>query len=536
MGCSGGSAVNEYTVQFCNLLPVPNQKNSFKINLIAEEEFQKIESVKFFNQINKSNNSEIIKFIQRPTLESNTIFYYYLKEEPLIKNYSQSTKYVPFNLPLLTKIILLSTDLAQEYPIQIIENETRHLEQNNFINYELDLNEIKKKIDEANNPNITRDNLSLKENTLNNEDESVNEKEGEILICEEVTGDTFKHVISKFENGAKNNHQNINVNLETDGDNHNIGENHNNIKSVKIYSCKLENLNIFYKIMNYLSDKNIKKFSFFENNINSDFEGWDAISDFLDKNFSLRYIDLHSSNLYDYHLNAITRPLIDKRIRFLNLSENFITYDGVQIIADFLKYNKTLQKLNLCRNAQCQFKTEGVKLITDALISNPNIEFIDFSYMNLTGCGVHIGNFLSSNKSIENICLRNVQLNAVDFKNIFEPLKYNGNLKEIDISMNDMGGDKSLQYIADAIKENKALKCIKMDQININNDNYEIIFNAIEKNKTISSYSVNYNSKVKPKIMLNFFIKQKQVKHLEYEPYDKENHEDKNKFYIISNN
>ena len=145
MGCSGGSAVNEYTVQFCNLLPVPNQKNSFKINLIAEEEFQKIESVKFFNQINKSNNSEIIKFIQRPTLESNTIFYYYLKEEPLIKNYSQSTKYVPFNLPLLTKIILLSTDLAQEYPIQIIENETRHLEQNNFINYELDLNEIKKK-------------------------------------------------------------------------------------------------------------------------------------------------------------------------------------------------------------------------------------------------------------------------------------------------------------------------------------------------------------------------------------------------------
>ena len=529
MGCSGGSAVNEYTVQFCNLLPVPNQKNSFKINLIAEEEFQKIESVKFFNQINKSNNSEIIKFIQRPTLESNTIFYYYLKEEPLIKNYSQSTKYVPFNLPLLTKIILLSTDLAQEYPNQIIENETRHLEQNNFINYELDLNEIKKKIDEANNPNITRDNLSLKENTLNNEDESVNEKEGEILICEEVTGDTFKHVISKFENGAKNNHQNINVNLETDGDNHNIGENHNNIKSVKIHSSKLDNLTIFYKIMNYLSDKNIKKFSFFENNINSDFEGWDAISDFLDKNFSLRYIDLHSSNLYDYHLNAITRPLIDKRIRFLNLSENFITYDGVQIIADFLKYNKTLQKLNLCRNAQCQFKTEGVKLITDALISNPNIEFIDFSYMNLTGCGVHIGNFLSSNKSIENICLRNVQLNAVDFKNIFEPLKYNGNLKEIDISMNDMGGDKSLQYIADAIKENKALKCIKMDQININNDNYEIIFNAIEKNKTISSYSVNYNSKVKPKIMLNFFIKQKQVKHLEYEPYDKENHEDKNK-------
>jgi Ran GTPase-activating protein (RanGAP) involved in mRNA processing and transport len=221
--------------------------------------------------------------------------------------------------------------------------------------------------------------------------------------------------------------------------------------------------------------------------------------------------------------------LIDKRIRYLDLSENFITLDGLEIIANFLKNNKTLQKLNLCRNAQCQFKPDGVKLITEALIQNPNIEFIDFSYMNLTGCGVYIGNFISENKNIKSIILRNVMLNAVDFKNIFVPLKNNDVLQEIDISLNDMGGDKSLQYIADAIIENKTLHTVKMDQININNDNYEIIFKAIEQNKTITSYSVNFNSKIKPMIMLNFFIKQKHVKHLEYDPFDKENPNDKKK-------
>lgn len=114
-------------------------------------------------------------------------------------------------------------------------------------------------------------------------------------------------------------------------------------------------------------------------------------------------------------------------------------------------------------------------------------------------------------------------------KNIFVPLKTNKLLKEIDISLNDMGGDKSLQYIADTIKENKTLTILKMDQINITNDNYQIIFNAIEQNKTINHYSVSYNSKLKPKIMLNFFIKQKQVKYLEYEPFDKDNPEDKKK-------
>ena len=532
MGC-GDSTSLDYTVQYCVLQPIPNKGNIFKIHLLAEENLMKIDSKKFINQIGRSNNQEIKTFLERPNFESNTIFYYYLREEPLVKTYSQSKNYVPFNLPYLTKIILLSTDLTQEYSNQIIENETKHLGQNNFINYELDLNEVKKKLDDANNPNITKDSLSLKENTMNNEDELIKEKEGEIIISEEITEETYKRIKVKFENGDNSNEQNANINIETSVDNHNNKSNNSKIKSVKIHASKFNNISIFYKILNYLSEKNIKKFSFFENNINADFEGWDAISDFFEHNYSLRYIDLHNSNLYDYHLSSITRSLADKRIRFLNLSENFITFDGIEIIANYLKYNKTIQKLNLCRNAQCQFKPDGVKLITEALISSPNIELLDFSYMNLTGCGEHIGKFISNNKSIENISLRNVQLNAIDFKNIFVPLQNNKVLKEIDISMNDMGGDKSLQYIADAIKENKTLICIKMDQININNDNYQIIFDAIEKNKTITNYSVSYNSKIKPKIMLNFFIKQKQVKHLEYEPFDKENPEDKNKDFTL---
>ena len=530
MGCSD-SVISDYTVQYCNLEPVLGQENTFKIILIGEENFPKLENVKFINQIEKSNNPEIQKFLDRPNFQSNTIFYYYLREEPLIKTFNQSTKYVPYSLHNLSKIILLSTDSVTQFPSQVIENETKHLNQKKIINYVLNLNEDKKLLDQANNPNITKDNLSLNENSLNAEDESVKEKEGEIIISEEVTKDTYVDLISKFEKGGKNYQQN-NINLETSEDNRitkNNGDNNHNIKSVKIYGSKFDNIDIFNKIMNYLAKKNIKKFSFFENNTNSDFDGWDAISDFFDINFSLRYIDLHGSNLYDYHLSQITRSLTNKRIRFLNLSENFLTVDGVEIIANYLKHNKTIQKLNLCRNAQCQFKAEGVKLITNALISNPNIKFLGVSYMNLTGCGENIGNFITNNNSIENICLRNVQLNAIDFKNIFIPLKTNKVLKEIDISLNDMGGDKSLQYIADAIKENKSLICMRMDQININNDNYQIIFDAIEKNKNISSYSVSFNSKVKPKIMLNFFIKQKHVKHLEYEPFDKENPEDKKK-------
>ena len=150
---------------------------------------------------------------------------------------------------------------------------------------------------------------------------------------------------------------------------------------------------IFNKIMKLISKKSIKKFYFVGNNINSDFEGWTIISSFLEQNYQLRYLDLHNSTIYDYHLNDIMRPLSDKRIRFLNLSENFITLDGVKIISEYLANNKTLQKLNLSRNAQSQFKTEGVEIILNSLLNNKNIEFIDFSFMNLTGCGEAICSF-----------------------------------------------------------------------------------------------------------------------------------------------
>ena len=527
MGC-GSSMILDYIVQFCDLIPISEQ-NSYKINLITEQKFTKLESVKLIDQINSSENLEIKKFLQRPNLQNNTIFYFYLSDEASLKTYIQSLKYVPYNLPLLSNIIILSTDSISEYPTQIIENETKYLKKNKFTRHILYLNEIKKELDIANNPNITKDSLSLRDDSMNNEDKSIMEKEGEIIISEEINRETYINLVSQFENDRKGK-KISNINLETSEDYHNINESKSqNIKTVKIFTSKLDNINVFHKIMEYLAEKKIKKFLFFGNNINSDFEGWDSISEFFEHNFSLRYIDLHNSCLYDYHLDSIIRPLTNKRIRYLNLSENFLTIDGIEIIANFLKYNKTLQKLNLCRNAQCQFKAEGVKLITEALISNPNIEFLDFGYMNLTGCGEAVGNFISKNKSIVSIHLRNVQLNIVDFKNIFVPLKENNVLKEIDISLKDMGGDKSLQYIADAIKENKTLNCIKMDQININNDNYQIIFNAIEKNKTISNYSVNYNSKIKPLIMLNFFIKQKQVKLLEYDPFDKDNIEDKKK-------
>lgn len=521
MGC-GDSRSLSYIVYYCRLDPIKERKNAFKVNKISEEKITKIEGTKFLNQIGHNKDAIITEFLNRPNFQTNTVFYCYVGEEPIIKSFSQMSNFAPSNSPTLSKIVLLSTDKA-DIPNQIIEKRTEDLEFDKLINKEFNFNAVRSLLEAAKNPNLTKDSLSLKDDN----DEEAEEKEDEIIISENVTKRTYTYVVSKFRKNKKNDY--IQINEETSPNEEEPSNDNSKIKTIKIYSSKFEDLNIFYQILTYLHDKKIKKFIFFDNNISQDFEGWSEISNLFKVNYSLRFIDLHSSNIYDYDLNDIMRSLIDKRIRYLNLSENFITLNGVNVICDFLRHNRTIQRLNLSRNAQVQFKSEGVKNVVEALMSSESIDSLDFSYMNLTGCGESIGKFITKNKSIQSITLRSVQLNAVDFKNIFVPLKTNKLLKEIDISLNDMGGDKSLQYIADTIKENKTLTILKMDQINITNDNYQIIFNAIEQNKTINHYSVSYNSKLKPKIMLNFFIKQKQVKYLEYEPFDKDNPEDKKK-------
>jgi hypothetical protein len=521
MGC-GDSRSLSYFVYYCRLDPIKERKNAFKVNKISEEKITKIEGTKFLNQIGHNKDAIITEFLNRPNFQTNTVFYCYVGEEPIIKSFSQMSNFAPSNSPTLSKIVLLSTDKA-DIPNQIIEKRTEDLEFDKLINKEFNFNAVRSLLEAAKNPNLTKDSLSLKDDN----DEEAEEKEDEIIISENITQRTYTYVVSKFKNNKKNDY--IRINVETSANEEESSNNNSKIRTIKIHSSKFDHIDIFYEILNYLHDKKIKKFIFFDNNINQDFEGWTEISNLFRVNYFLRFIDLHSSNLYDDNLNDIMSSLIDKRIRYLNLSENFITVNGVNTICDFLKHNRTIQRLNLSRNAQVQFKAEGVKNVVEALMASESIDSLDFSYMNLTGCGESIGNFITTNKSIQSIILRAVQLNAIDFKNIFVPLKTNKNLKEIDISSNDMGGDRSLQYIADTIKENKTLCILKMDQINITNDNYQIIFDAIEKNKTINHYSVSFNSKINPKIMLSFFIKQKQVKYLEYEPFDKDNPEDKKK-------
>ena len=344
--------------------------------------------------------------MKRETFNKNTIFYLYINNKIEIKNLFQMINLIPYNLDDLHKIVLLSTEKAEGFYNFLIEKKTLNLSYSKFIGSIIDLNDVKNIVKNINNINLTQDNINIKENE-EDEDDNIIYING--LIEEKKVKDIIDNYSKEFD-------------------------------KIIIKEIRFKNKDIFTQLNKFFLDKKIKIFSFSDTNIN-DNALFSPILQLLEKNYHLRNVTLRNCNLVDSLSNYLMRAISDKRLRCLDLSRNSLTVEGATLISEFLLVNKTLQELNLSNNDNVNFKSEGIKYIIRSLVQHPNIKFIDFSYMNLTGCGEFISNLIEKSKTLEKVILKNNYLNSNDFKNIFEKVKINNFIKEIDISYNDMAGD-----------------------------------------------------------------------------------------------
>ena len=515
MGCCGSTSLSEpsltYTVELYEIQSA-DKSYSYKFEKRSSETIEKQEESTIENDLNGCGNNLISNITSDPTIQQNSMFYLYIGRDLIFKNYKDIYQILPYKYPTLVKIIVILINEAINDGIEkdLIKKGIELLD--NFPKGIINLEKIKEKYDISQNPNITNDNLNLS-------DDDNSENEDELIIDEEdITEKTLSEINTYLFNPIDNEKNNAN-------DDDIVQNQKDKIKKIVFQNCKFPDIYTFSIILSNLEKyKNLKKFSFNNNYINSDFEGYSSIIQLLNNNYNIRIVDLKASSLNDYQLERIVDSIKDKRLRSLDLSENFLTSEGMKFLSKFLKNNKTLQRLYVQRNAVIQFKAEGVKHICLNLLDHPNILLLDFSYMELTGCGEFIGQFLSENKTLEILNIISCKLNITDFKNICGPICNNKKLKKFSISQNDMGGIKSLEEVGKVIKNNKSIVEIHLAQMNLNMDNYQIIFDAIDNNKTIKHYDLSNNYDLKPKLVLNFFFKKHGIECLEYIPYNPEKH------------
>ena len=163
---------------------------------------------------------------------------------------------------------------------------------------------------------------------------------------------------------------------------------------------------------------------------------------------SLEELDL-SSNLIN-----LDEPLSSKSIRILNLSNNNI--ENVQILADFLKENTSLTKLDLSFNP---IDLDGARILARALTENKTLTTLILNYTNITNKGAIE---LASIKTLKNLSLQGNGITNTGAK-AFAIALVSSSLSCLDLRNNkiDKDGEKLLRDSIRTKKENEIQKRIR---------------------------------------------------------------------------
>ena len=268
------------------------------------------------------------------------------------------------------------------------------------------------------------------------------------------------------------------------------------------------------------SYENLKQIKIYQNpDVSTNFTGWKFLGKLFAENYNIRWVSFKNGNLDDKYMETIISSMLLKRIRYLNITNNNITNKVMYHLNKFLMKNQTLSALYMSNNKN--ITKEGIKLITSALKMHPNILKLNISSMNLEGSGNSLANLLSENKSLQELSLRNTNLGKGDMSFLASKLASKDSyINDLDLGLNKNIGDEGLKEIGKIISSNKSLKIIGLDGLNLTLNNYLPIFEAICKNKNIECYSLNMNSGLPFKGILNFFQKNPQVKEISIIPWN----------------
>jgi hypothetical protein len=282
---------------------------------------------------------------------------------------------------------------------------------------------------------------------------------------------------------------------------------HNHFSKLSHFKNIMEKL---YKI------ETLHTFTFSENHNTTGFDaGWQLITKLLEENTNIRHINLSMSFLYEKFVESLIKAIKGKKIYTLDLSSNFITYSGAKKIAEWLKRNRSLKVLNLQQNTMNEFKREGSDIIVTQLIKYHSLINLDLSHMTLTGFGLKMSEYIKTTTSLKELRIRQVRMNFEDFNFITEALCLNNSLEDVNIGDNYPGNDKCYELIAKVNEENKTIKSLNLDKLEINKKGLRLILNAIEKNEIMEGFSFNENqSKIPIEAYLEFFLKRNPLKSL----------------------
>jgi hypothetical protein len=180
------------------------------------------------------------------------------------------------------------------------------------------------------------------------------------------------------------------------------------------------------------------------------------------------FINLPNEHLTDQDMTIIvTQAIIDKQCTGLCLEQNEITANGIAIIANGLRDNKTLEKLELSKNP---ISDEGIHHLTRILsINNSTLTKLVCRSNGITDEGAgHIADLLENNQILTRLDLSYNEIGDSGVRRLATSLAcFNNTLVQLDLSRNKSIGEASVDSIADMVEYNQTCDIIDVSHCNL---------------------------------------------------------------------
>ncbi|KAF0978604.1 hypothetical protein FDP41_002424 [Naegleria fowleri] len=189
-----------------------------------------------------------------------------------------------------------------------------------------------------------------------------------------------------------------------------------------------------------------------ENRITS--EGVEVLVDMLKVDKSLKTLRIECNEFGDKGAEDFAQLLeVNKTLKKLMLGENAIGDEGAKEIGKGLAMNRTLKTLFLNNNL---IKDTGAKRIIRGLNDGTKLKHLDLSYNRIGDrAGVEIARMLTTNETLRTLNLKQNELKTSGDQ-ISDAMRKNFTLINFDFSFNDFSY-KSFSYITEALKRNEKL-------------------------------------------------------------------------------
>ena len=217
-----------------------------------------------------------------------------------------------------------------------------------------------------------------------------------------------------------------------------------------------------------------------------------VLADVLKFNTTVIKLNLCDNDIDDVGAAGLADSLkSNKTLTTLCLRDNDIHDAGAACLADALKSNKTLTQLNLRGNG---IRGDGAKSLANALKSNKTLMELNLRDNIICDAGAeYLADALKSNKTLTELNLRNTDIRVTGAANLGHALKSNKTLTKLNLRSNYIR-EAGAEGLADALKTNKTLTKLNLSHTLIKDKGAASLADALKSNKTLTKLNLFHNN------------------------------------------